>query len=62
MSLLNAIVTIPSLVIEEILAPSCKGFVFKFLLYIFLTMALANKEDMVKSTPPAALELLSRFV
>ena len=62
MSLLNAIVTIPSLVIEEILAASYKGFVFKFLFIIFLTMALPNKEDMVSSTPPAALSLLSRFV
>jgi hypothetical protein len=42
MSLLNAIVAIPKLLIENSEALSSKGFVFEFLLFIFLTMAFSN--------------------
>jgi hypothetical protein len=54
MSLLNAIVAIPLLLMDKRDALSSKGFVFMFLLANFLTMVLPNKENKKASKAPAS--------
>lgn len=51
MSLLNAIVAIPSLLIEKREALSSKGLLFKFLLIFFLKMAFPKREEKAGSPP-----------
>ncbi len=55
MSLLNDIVAIPKLLIENSEALSSKGFIFRFLLLIFLTNAFSNYEEKLNS-PPEIIE------